>query len=607
MDEEDLAEAAEAQQLQTAGSFAGLGSTEGDAIRHGNLMGLFKTEGETMGVKLLKKMGWKEGQGVGPRIRRAARLGGSKDDETTHLFAPDNTQMITFSKKTDHKGLGFEGESRLDTGLSVQTNAKSLSDEGEEVSVFGTAPKAGGKKKKSTARGGIGIGILNDTGSDDEDPYEIGPRISYNRTIDGDKKKKKKPLAASNPSAAVRPVFVSKKAAMAKAAIGFRKCHDGRLPLDGFILSTNSDALSSIINSDGKYPAPKIPDGWSSSKQPVTGSETTEYLSTADAAKASNLDPKARAKILGETALPGKSVFDFLSSSARDRIAAASGKDNLPVARGEVPAEYVMTPLERANKLLSEIPKIGQDVALAALGRGATGWMPYAEDEGKRLRYRIYLENQAGHSPDLLQRPLTTSKDDWLKELQEFANCAQIFKPMTGMMATRFTTSSSAPKVASDKTESSSANELLSQPSAKPEDPAEAAAKVGMFGPMTRYSNDFYPTRLLCKRFNVKPPAHVQLDPERKGDDAAGGGFQAQGQSKNLELISKSAIDDMMKEHWDRPRGTDEDKYGDSIKGEDFKPPEPVVVDVERNEALEGKKVGEDVFKAIFGDSDEDE
>ena len=39
---------------------------------------------------------------------------------------------------------------------------------------------------------GIGIGILNDTGSDDEDPYEIGPRISYNRVIGGEKKKKKR-------------------------------------------------------------------------------------------------------------------------------------------------------------------------------------------------------------------------------------------------------------------------------------------------------------------------------------------------------------------------------------------------------------------------------
>ena len=73
MDEEDLAEAEEARKLQTADAFAGLGSTTGEQSQDGNLMDIFKTSGETMGVKLLKKMGWREGQGVGPQGRRKAR------------------------------------------------------------------------------------------------------------------------------------------------------------------------------------------------------------------------------------------------------------------------------------------------------------------------------------------------------------------------------------------------------------------------------------------------------------------------------------------------------------------------------------------------------
>lgn len=32
-----------------------------------------------------------------------------------------------------------------------------------------------------------------------------------------------------------------------------------------------------------------------------------------------------------------------------------------------------------------------------------------------------------------------------------------------------------------------------------------------------------------------------------------------------------------------------------------------MVIDFSRNEVLEGKRVGEDVFKVIFGDSDEDD
>ena len=115
MDEEDIADAEEAQRVQTAAGFAGLGSTQ-DAIQRGGFMDVFRIEGETIGVKLLKKMGWKEGQGVGPKVRRKARLDGVErpdDASTMHLFAPENTKMISFAKKHDHRGLGCGGEAKL--------------------------------------------------------------------------------------------------------------------------------------------------------------------------------------------------------------------------------------------------------------------------------------------------------------------------------------------------------------------------------------------------------------------------------------------------------------------------------------------------------------
>ena len=106
MDEEDLAEREEAQQLETQGAFAGLGSKTEDGTSKGMFSDMFKTTGETMGVKLLQRMGWRQGQGVGAKVKRRAQ--GDKTGET-HLFAPENTRMITFSKKTDKKGLGFAG------------------------------------------------------------------------------------------------------------------------------------------------------------------------------------------------------------------------------------------------------------------------------------------------------------------------------------------------------------------------------------------------------------------------------------------------------------------------------------------------------------------
>jgi G patch domain-containing protein 1 len=601
MDEEDIADAEDARRVQTAEGFAGLGSTQDDAVRRGGLLDLFRIGGETIGVKLLKKMGWREGQGVGPKVRRKARLDDverpGNDADATHFFAPENTHMISFIRKNDHKGLGFDGETKLSSSHGAESDMVKSDDEGDDDRAL-LVPRISKKKKPKTS--GIGIGILNDTGSDDEDPYEIGPRISYNRVIGGDKKKKKPINGAVNPLLKSKPVFISKKVAMAKASAGLRKCHDGRLPLDGFILSSN-DEFSSVIQTAGNYAPPKIPEGWKSTKQPKPGYQNATYLSTAEAAKTSKLDPKSRASILGEAALPGKSVFDFLSPAARDRLAAASGKNNLPAALGEIPEGYGMTEEEHQKDLLAQIPKVDKYTADAALSRGASGFMPYGEDESKRTRYRAFLENQAGINPNLPERSPAISRDDWLKELREFANCAQIFKPMSGMMATRFTSSTTAPKLASDAPDSTAGESLISKPAPKPEDPAEQAARLGMYGPMTRSSQDWYPTRLLCKRFNVKPPAHVQ--PGATEHDEGG-----PTRTTAPDLVSKTAIDDMMRQsggfnpNWNqRTSGTKPTRPVSVEK------PKEVFVDADRNEALEGQRAGEAVFKAIFGDDSDDD
>ncbi|KAI9734898.1 MAG: hypothetical protein M1834_001978 [Cirrosporium novae-zelandiae] len=622
MDEEDLREAEEARQLQTNETFSGLGSTEHDQNRIGSLMDLFRTRGETMGSKLLRKMGWREGQGVGPRVRRKARLDGSQEDQNgkVHLFAPENPSMIAFTRKNDHKGLGYEDEGKLADSTFTSAPVSKGSDNDDE-DLFTMRSSKIKKKKKDVRKGGFGVGILNDNGSDDEDPYSMGPSISYNKTIGGDKKKKKKhddgrsAISVSNPLLKNRPVFISKKAASTK---GFRKCHDGRLPLDGFVLSTDTGSISSIVNQDGKYPPPKIPKDWKSSKTSTSSRDASHYMSTADAARASNMDPKSRAALLGESQLPGKSVFDFLSPEARDRLAKVSGKGNLPAGLGEAPPKgYELTEEQKQEELRRLVPHVDKEVAAQALGRGVGGWMPYAEDESKRARYRFFLEGQAGFRQELPERAPGASKDDWAKELSEFAHAAQIFKPMTGMMASRFTTSSSLPKSTSDVPDNKASGQLLNRPTEKPEDPAEAAAKVGMYGPMTRSVQQFYPTRLLCKRFNVKPPPHVQMDPgEHPGtggglhgssDRFQSGGFQTQSSTlphAKLELVSKEAIEELIRESSGVDANPSNSGHNEVTRTEQAK---EVAVDPERNEALEAEKPGEAVFKAIFGSDDEDE
>lgn len=606
MDEEDLADAEESRKIETSNAFAGLGATGHDAGAIGGLAGLFRVQGETMGTKLLKKMGWRDGQGIGPKVRRKADLdmAARTDSGDTYLFAPENAQIIGFIRKANRKGLGYDGGQRLAplaTSRSRQLAQSDDEDEDEDVLSLGKPRFAGSgltkKKKEGKSRGGgIGMGVLNDTGSDDEDPYEIGPRISYNKVIGGSKGKKKKDPGLStsvNPALKAKPVFLPKRITTGQSTISGtrRKCHDGRPPLEGFVLGQHPDTLISSINVDRKYSPPEVPAGWTSSKKPEATPKSSDYVSTAEAAKASQLNPVARAALLGEQQLPGKSVFDFLSPAARDRLAAVTGKQNLPQGKGEVPEGYALSEAEKKRNLKERIPKLDKQSALGAMARGASGGGPYGDNEGKRARYRGYLELQADLRSELPEKPLQMTSDEWIQEMNEFYNVARIFRPMTGSMASRFTTSKAPTEMATGSDGKVGEAGLSSKPADKPEDPAEAAAKMGMYGHMTRSVRDFHPSRLLCKRFNVKPPAHVQLELDAYAKDAQRSG------PRSMDVVGgepPQAIE-----------GTKSPAVRETSPS--IQKQEAVVVDTETNEALEGKRAGEEVFRAIFGDSSDDD
>ena len=343
--------------------------------------------------------------------------------------------MISFDQKHDRKGMGYEGEKGPQNGTkkpSASTGRKIASNESDENEDNSTGPILNPQKPKTpNKKGAFGFGVLNDTGSDDDDdPYSMGPKISYSKTIGGDKNLKKKPhipASNANPSLKTKPVLLSKRLASIQSAL--RKCNDGRLPLDGFVLGDDLDGMASLSLKSDKYKPPAVPPNWKSSFTPDQEKNPSgDFISIADAAKASTLNAKSRASILGEAALPGKSVFDFLSPAARDHLAQASGKSNLPPGLGEKPA-HESEPSSAALQDL--IPKLDQDVALQALTRGQSGWMPYSDDESKRDRYKSFLEIRAGLRPtesgdELPPRAPRMSQSDWAIELQEFARAAEV-------------------------------------------------------------------------------------------------------------------------------------------------------------------------------------
>ena len=124
---------------------------------------------------------------------------------------------------------------------------------------------------------------------------------------------------------------------------------------------------------------------------------------------------------------------------------------------------------------------------------------------------------------------------------------------------------------------------------------------------MTRSTFPFHPSRLLCKRFNVKPPP--DMPPEFDDGDT---GFKPQTE----EAVSKATMDRLQHEFLtngsalQRPAWMDQpaEASASPVSAAAATPQtEHATVDVEKNDALLNERAPEDVFKAIFGDDDDDD
>jgi G patch domain-containing protein 1 len=103
---------------------------------------------------------------------------------------------------------------------------------------------------------------------------------------------------------------------------------------------------------------------------------------------------------------------------------------------------------------------------------------------------------------------------------------------------------------------------------------------MGMYGPLTRSVEEWTPNRLLCKRFNVQymgPSPTAEESRSKPADKASFGGADV-GTGGSVTPVPEAEKVEV------RPQ-----------------------VDAEKNEALEGERAADEVFRNIFGDSDDDE
>lgn len=354
-----------------------------------------------------------------------------------------------------------------------------------------------------------------------------------------------------------------------------------------------------------------------------------------------------RGTLLGEPAPPPipKSVFDYLSSRDKERLAALSqGK----------PVASTLTPSVAEPDATLLIPPLDKPTALAAL----KGFQPFSSnstspDSVRQARYTLYLQLQAGLLPPsnatlpFGPRKLSTGAFQTIsqlnRELDDYMRAARVFKPVSGMLAGRFTSGGAGgvgPTVEPGLYQppekavgpGNFVTSAVEEPVVEKLSTAQSAVRQGLFGPLTRMVDGFRPGKLVCKRFGVQDPWSGEGVGE---DDRPGGAWKAASKNgyglpsdrKNTnEVLGKSSMDALMQSSGFRRLQPEDDAI--SAETEWIAPTEvggapcskpsaqelPTLENVglgdderQGEETLTYTKAPKDIFAAIFADSDDDD
>lgn len=272
--------------------------------------------------------------------------------------------------------------------------------------------------------------------------------------------------------------------------------------------------------------------------------------------------------------------------------------------------------------------------------------MPYGDDRSKQARYRLFLQAAAGEKEaDGVFQPRAQADrvDELNKELQDSKRAAMVFKPMSRAMASRFTSGDSTQTAKDSKMPHSSGLSFVSASTSgdkkdtlggggdtpaptepqEPEDPAVAAVRAGMFGALTRKTVDFFPCKLLCKRFNCRQPHPDGAAGGRGGDDDDEAGPASRDDSK--DLLNKATMEELRTQAGYEPPPMTTSAYSsagagapaaekDALKPSGTNQPQRSLGSIGMGEdetqgqdILTYERPSMDLFKAIFAEDSEDE
>ncbi|EHH59434.1 G patch domain-containing protein 1 isoform X1 [Macaca fascicularis] len=475
----------------------------------------------SVGFELLRKMGWKEGQGVGPRVKRRPRRQkpdpgvkiygcalppgsseGSEGEDDDYLpdnvtFAPKDVTPVDFTPKDNVHGLAYKG---LDPHQAL------FGTSGEHFNLFGGGSERAGDlgeiglnkgRKLGISGQAFGVGALEE---EDDDIYATETLSKYDTVL-----KDEEPGDGLYGWTAPRQYKNQKESEKDLRYIG--------KILDGFSLA------SKPLSSKKIYPPPELPRDY----RPVhyfrpmvaTTSENSHLLQvlSESAGKATpdpgthskhQLNASKRAELLGETPIQGSatSVLEFLSQKDKERIKEMKQATDLKAA--QLKARSLAQNAQSSRAQPSPAAAAGHCSWHMALGGGtatlkASNFKPFAKDPEKQKRYEEFLVHMKQGQKDALERCLDPSMTEWERgrERDEFARAALLYASSHTTLSSRFTHA---------KEEDDSDQVEVPRDQENDVGDKQSAVKMKMFGKLTRDTFEWHPDKLLCKRFNVPDP-----------------------------------------------------------------------------------------------------
>ncbi|XP_062967578.1 G patch domain-containing protein 1 isoform X2 [Cynocephalus volans] len=474
----------------------------------------------SVGFQLLRKMGWKEGQGVGPRVKRRPRrqkpdpgvkvygcalppVGSEEsEDEDDYLpdnvtFAPKDVTPVDFTPKDNVHGLAYKG---LDPHQAL------FGTSGEHFNLFGGGAEGTSSllrdvglnkgRKLGISGQAFGVGALEE---EDDDIYATETLSKYDTVL-----KDEEPGDGLYGWTAPRQYKNQKESEKDLR-------YTGKI-LDGFSLA------SKPLSSKKIYPPPELPRDYrpvhyfrpavaatseNSHLLQVLSESTGKAVHDHGTHSRHQLNASKRGELLGEMPIQGSatSVLEFLSQKDKERIKEMKQATDLKAAQLKARNLAQHAPSSRPQP---SSPDVGHFSWHMALGGGtaptkASNFKPFAKDPEKQKRYEDFLVHMKQGKKDALERCLDPSMTEWERgrERDEFARAALLYVSSHSTLSSRFTHA---------KEEDSSDQVEVPRDQENDVDDKQSAVRMKMFGKLTRDTFEWHPDKLLCKRFNVPDP-----------------------------------------------------------------------------------------------------